>query len=132
MSAMGVDGIGSGGRPISDMPDMPDVPDAPGAAAGELDATRGAQAESAAGAEGALGAERATGSALLEQLRRGDIDLDGYLDAQVTAATAHVQGSLSASQADFIREALREQIAADPVLIELVRRATGAAPKTRA
>ena len=77
---MGVDGIGSGGRPV------------PGVGGGELDAARSVEAEATTGAEGAL----------------------------------------SPVQLDFVREALRDQLAADPVLIELVRRATGSAPPTRA
>jgi hypothetical protein len=116
---MGVDGIGSGGRPV------------PGVGGGELDGARGVELDPAERAGGALGTERSTGSALLDQLKRGEIDLDGYLDAQVNAATAHVQGALPAAQLDFIREALREQIATDPVLTELVRRATGSTPPSR-
>lgn len=115
---MGVDGIGSGGRPI------------PGAGPAELE--RAPEVEGAAGPEGSSGPSRASGSALLEQLGRGEIDLDRYLDAQVSAAVSHVQGALSASQLDFIRETLREQMASDPVLVELVRRATGGTPKPRA
>ncbi len=117
---MGVDGIGSGGRPV------------PGVGGGELDAARSVEAEATTGAEGAQGSERSAGSALLEQLRRGEIDVERYLDAQVQAATSHVEGALSPVQLDFVREALRDQLAADPVLIELVRRATGSAPPTRA
>jgi hypothetical protein len=117
---MGVDGIGSGGRP------------APGVGGGEqLDGPRGAETDPAESASGALGSERSTGSALLDQLKRGEIDIEGYLDAQVNAAMSHVQGSLPAAQLDFVREALREQIATDPVLAELVRRATGSTPPSR-
>jgi hypothetical protein len=116
---MGVDGIGSGGRPI------------PGVGGGELDGARGVETDPAEGAGSALGAERSSGSVLLDQLKRGEIDLEGYLDAQVNAATSHVQGSLQAAQLDFIREALRAQIATDPVLMELVRRATGSTPPSR-
>ncbi|HEX4341192.1 MAG TPA: hypothetical protein VH062_35025 [Polyangiaceae bacterium] len=124
---MGVDGIGGGGRPI-----LPGLPGLPGSAGVDLASTGSVRADATASAEGATSAEGVAGSPLLERLRTGELDLDGYLDAQVTAATAHVQSSLSSTQLDFIREALREQIAADPVLIELVRRATGAAPPTRA
>lgn len=116
---MGVDGIGSGGRPV------------PGVGAGELEGASGVETDPAGSATGAPGAERSTGSTLLDQLRRGEIDLDAYLDAQVNAATAHVRGSLPAAQVDFIREALREQITTDPVLSELVRRATGSTPPSR-
>jgi hypothetical protein len=117
---MGVDGIGNGGRPL------------PGVGGGELDAARGAAPEAAQGADPTVrGAHAAEGTAL-EQLRRGEIDLDRYLDVQVNAAMSHVSGALPASQLDFIRETLREQIASDPVLVELVRRATGATPKAQA
>jgi len=115
---MGVDGIG-GGRPL------------PGIGGGDLDPARGVESEAAHGAESALGSSGATGSTLLDQLRRGEIDLDHYLDAQVNAAVSHVGGSLAQTQVDFIRETLREQIASDPVLVELVRRATGSTPKAR-
>jgi hypothetical protein len=114
---MAVDGIGSGGRPV------PDV------GGGEVDAAHGADVANEVTAGSA--AERSAGSALLDQLKRGEIDLDGYIDAQVNAATTHVQGSLQAAQLDFIREALREQITTDPVLMELVRRATGSTPPSR-
>ena len=42
-----------------------------------------------------------------------------------------IGSGLPAAQLDFIRETLREQIASDPVLVELVRRATGATPKAQ-
>lgn len=115
---MGVDGIGSGGRPL------------PGVGGGELDPARGAGPEAAQGAD-ASGGTRPAEATLLEQLRRGDIDLDRYLDVQVNAAMSHVSSALPPAQLDFIRETLREQIASDPVLVELVRRATGATPKAR-
>src|SRR5438045_3408161 len=116
---MGVDGIGSGGRPV------------PGVGGAELDGARPVETEAAPAADGARGSERSTGSALLDQLRRGEIDVEHYLDAQVSAAVSHVQGALAPSQLDFIRETLREQIATDPVLVELVRRATGSTPPPR-
>ena len=118
---MGVDGIGSGGRP---------PPGVAGVGVGELGAARAVETEAADGTEGALGAPGAT-STLLEQLRRGEIDLDRYLDVQVNSAMSHVSGALPAAQLDFIRETLREQIASDPVLVELMRRATGSTPKAR-
>ena len=118
---MGVDGIGSGGRPL---------PSAAGVGGGELGAARGVEAGAAEGTEGATSAPGTT-STLLEQLRRGEIDLDRYLDLQVNDAMSHVSRALPAAQLDFIRETLREQIASDPVLVELVRRATGSTPKAR-
>jgi hypothetical protein len=117
---MGVDGIGSGGgRPF------------PGVGGGELDPARGAAPGAAQGTDATAGGARAAEGTLLEQLRRGDIDLDHYLDVQVNAAMSHIGSGLPAAQLDFIRETLREQIASDPVLVELVRRATGATPKAQ-
>ena len=115
---MGVDGIGNGGRPL------------PGVGAGAVDPARGAAPDAAQGADASDGTRAAEGT-LLQQLRRGEIDLDRYLDVQVNAAMSHISGALPAAQLDFIRETLREQIASDPVLVELVRRATGATPKAR-
>ena len=64
----------------------------------------------------------------LTQLQRGEISFDEYLDTRVSAAVEHLQGSLSTEQLGFVREQLREQIQTDPVLTELLRRATGEAP----
>src|SRR5260221_6687804 len=116
---MGVDGIGGGGRPI------PDV------GSGELAGARRIEAEPIRVGAEPDGVERPEGSAALEQLARGEIDLERYLDAQVKAAVSHIEGQLPDEQIDFIRETLRGQLSTDPVLLELVRRATGDAPATR-
>jgi hypothetical protein len=114
---MGVDGIGRGGsRPIGSA-----GPGEPGGiASGSADPARGAAART--------NAESVSGSTALERLERGEIDLDGYLDARVDNAIQHLEGRLPASQVDFIRQSLREELASDPVLVELVRRTTGALP----
>jgi hypothetical protein len=117
---MGVDGIGNGGRPLS----PPSTP-------GELDPARGAAPDAAQGADASAEGTRVSEGTPLEQLRRGEIDLDRYLDVQVNTAMSHVSNALPPAQLDFIRETLREQIASDPVLVELARRATGAVPKAR-
>jgi hypothetical protein len=91
----------------------------------------GVEAAAAPGVEGNRGPAPSEGT-LLDRLERGEIDLDRYLDAQVDAAVAHVEGPLGAAQVDFIRGVLREQLASDPVLVELVRRATGSIPPPRA
>jgi hypothetical protein len=69
----------------------------------------------------------AEGSDALGRLQRGEIDLDQYLDTRVETAIQHLEGRLPAEQIEFVKTTLREQLAADPVLSELVRRATGAA-----
>src|SRR5512139_807579 len=110
---MGVDGIGSGGggRPI-------------GGVGGDPGSVAGVAAEAARDAAGAPRAERPDGSVALGQLTRGEIDLDAYLDVRVSEAVRHLEGKLTEAQLDFVRSSLREQLATDPVLIELVRRTT--------
>ena len=122
MAAMGVDGIGGGGgRPVRDV----------GAAAATTpkDAISEAKLGEAKAAH-AVGGPR--GSEALEQLRRGEIDLDRYLDTRVGEAVRPYEGKLPPAQLDFVRQSLREQLATDPVLVELVRRTTGAVPTPQA
>ena|SRR5688572_994665 len=66
-----------------------------------------------------------TTSSDLERLGRGEISLNEYLDARVGEATQHLVSKLSPEQLDFVKSSLRAQLETDPVLIELVRRATG-------
>ena len=70
------------------------------------------------------------GSTHLEALRSGRINLDRYLDLKVEEATAHLEG-LGAADSEAIRSALRDKLATDPDLIELVSRATGSVPTPR-
>jgi hypothetical protein len=64
----------------------------------------------------------------LERLRAGEVDVSGYLDLKVDEATAHLAG-LPAPELEAIRTALRERMASDPTLFELVRTAAGTAPE---
>lgn len=87
-----------------------------------------------AGEKFELGAERvdaARGPELLEGVQRGEVELDTYLDVRVDEAVGHLEGKLSPEQLEFVREELREQLRNDPVLLELVRRATGQIPEAR-
>src|SRR5580700_5670211 len=59
----------------------------------------------------------------LERFRRGEIDLDTYVDLKVEAALAHLLG-LPALQLEKTRALLRAKIAAEPELQELIRKAT--------
>jgi hypothetical protein len=70
------------------------------------------------------------GVGALDRLRAGEIDLDGYLDLKVSEATAHLQG-MRATEIEGIRSMLRDQIAGDPALAELVQRATGQTPAAK-
>jgi hypothetical protein len=63
----------------------------------------------------------------LARLERGEIDLEQYLDARVAEATAHLAGKVTAEQLEFVQQTLRAELSSDPVLVELLRRATGKA-----
>lgn len=63
-------------------------------------------------------------SPALEGVRNGSLDVRGYIDAKVHEATAHLS-HLTPEQLETVRTTVREQIAADPHLIELVEQATG-------
>ena len=67
-------------------------------------------------------------SAALSSLQRGELSLDQYLDGRVTDATNHLAGKISPEQLDFVKQSLRDQLATDPVLVDLVQRTTGSSP----
>jgi hypothetical protein len=119
---MGIDRIG--GRPGTlPAPEAASPPRADGAVA-PFDVGR-TQAPGATPVDAAVPASPA-----LEQLRSGQIDLARYLDLKVDEATSHLS-ALPASQLEAIRAALRDRIAADPSLVDLVHAATGQAPASR-
>ena len=110
--------------PIDGIGKPPSIPP-PGAAP----ATSGTG--SAGGGEGFRVGATATPSVAsgdLARLERGEIGLDAYLDARVGEATRHLEGRLGRLELDFVRRTLRAELESDPVLVELVRRATGQAP----
>jgi hypothetical protein len=61
-------------------------------------------------------------SRALERLRAGEISLDEYLDDRVAAAAAHLRGRVTDEQLATACEVVREQLLADPVMVELVQR----------
>jgi hypothetical protein len=61
---------------------------------------------------------------LLERLERGELSVDQYLDSRVDEAVAPFQAHLPADKLEFLKSSLRAQLETDPVLVELVRRAT--------
>jgi hypothetical protein len=67
------------------------------------------------------------GTSPLAQLKAGTIDVERYLDLKVDEATKTLDG-LPAAQLDEIKQALREKIATDPLLVDLVKSATGKVP----
>ena len=108
---MGIDGIG---KP----PGIPPTPGGSGVTPSRAETFRVAEAApvEASGQSEALG-----------RLQRGEIDLDTYLDTRVADAVVHLENKLPPEQLDFVKQTLRDQLATDPVLVELVRRAAGAA-----
>lgn len=77
--------------------------------------------------EGATSARDAGKVSPLDRLKAGEIDTQQYLDLRVEQATVHLEGSIPAERLEFIREALREQLETDPMLVELVGKAAGSA-----
>jgi hypothetical protein len=117
---MGIDGIG---KP-------------PGASIGGVggvqgaDATRPTEAFTLESGGSPAAAAPSRISAALSSLQRGELSLDQYLDGRVNDATNHLAGKISPDQLEFVKQSLREQLATDPVLVELVQRTTGSAPAT--
>jgi hypothetical protein len=119
---MGIDGIGSKGPPLP-----PPAPTATGGPA--RSGPTGSTFQVPKGGDAALvtPAAAAAPHSPLDRLRAGEIDLATYTNLKVDEATGHLSG-LPASTLEGIRRALRERIASDPALVELVRTATGQVP----
>ena len=118
---MGIDRIGKSAPP-------PATPSPEGTAGRAIDPTRRAfeiPANAPPSAQPSAGVAAADSS--LAKWTSGQIDLDGYLDAKVDEAVRHL-GALPAEQLEAIRRSMRERIASDPTLSELVRAATGHLP----
>jgi hypothetical protein len=122
---MSIDRIGKGGMPPPPKPatetDKAHGPE--GTKAFEIRpqaATVGARAPTAP-------ATKLPATSPLERLRRGEVDLDGYLDLKVKEATGHLRGLLP-SEIEGIRSMLRESVTRDPTVAALVQRATGELP----
>ena len=63
----------------------------------------------------------------LAQLKSGAIDVEQYLDLKVDAATKSLEGMPASELAD-IKKMLRDQLASDPMLVDMVKAATGTVP----
>jgi hypothetical protein len=64
----------------------------------------------------------------LDRLKSGDIHLDAYLDIKVDEATKHL-AALPPKELSDVRKMLRDRLATDPLLADLVKSATGSLPK---
>jgi hypothetical protein len=115
---MGIDGIGKGG--VS--PPASGIDGAKSPSATEIGSP------STEFKVGKATASDAPAAASLDLVRSGAISVSQYLDVKVNEATAHLADRLSADQFSFVRRNLREQLSADPALIDLVKAATGKLP----
>ena len=111
---MGIDSIGRKGSPATPPIDV-------GGASRPAEASRAFQVPSAAPAAQAAAVQIPSGA--LERLRAGEVDVQGYLDLKVHEATAHLS-TLPPIELDALRAALRDRLATDPALVDLVRMAT--------
>lgn len=123
---MGIDGIGKG----------PKSPPAPDVGSGVDKATKAGAVDKPFSLEGVertrdAAAVQKTGSvdatSPLARLRAGEIDVERYLDLKVDEATRPLVGLPPQDLAD-IKKLLRDQLATDPGLVDLVKTATGKVP----
>ena len=126
---MGIDRIGKGSAPPPSGPTGPKGPGSAEGAARPFEVKRPVESSGAAGAAGVSPVSPAISSPL-EQLRAGKIDVNGYVDLKVDAATSHLRGMEPTELAD-VKKMLRDQIASDPALSDLVKQATGMTPLPR-
>lgn len=109
-----VDRIGKGGPPLA----PPPVESPPG---------KGGAAEverpfhEAISPAKPLDAPEPVGVSPLERLRAGELDVGRYVEEKILEATSHLEG-LSLAELETIRAMLRDQLATDPALTELVAR----------
>jgi hypothetical protein len=75
------------------------------------------------------GATEVRASTALDGVRQGRLDVNGYIDAKVHEATAHLS-HLAPPQLETVQRVVREQLLADPHLRDLVEKATGSAAPT--
>jgi hypothetical protein len=75
------------------------------------------------------GATQVNPSAALDGVRQGRLDVNGYIDAKVHEATAHLS-HLAPPQLETVQRVVREQLLADPHLRDLLEKATGRAAPT--
>jgi hypothetical protein len=123
---MGIDRIGKGGAPpVAPETSSPGAVEKKGAIEKTFSVEKPDASTSADATSRAAPAEIA--SSPLARLRAGEIDVNGYVDLQVDEATRNLDG-LSSSELDDIRKVLRDQLATDPGLIDLVRQTTGKTP----
>jgi hypothetical protein len=121
---MGIDRIGKGGA-------APPTPDAGGVSGpSETGATgKTFEVDRAKGAAAVGETQASDPTSPLGRLRAGEIDVKGYVDLEVDAATRGLEGLPPGDLAE-IKKVLRDQMMTDPGLSDLLRQATGQTPPT--
>ncbi len=117
---MGIDGIGKGGG----------IPSQGVPGEGAIDKTASTNAPFSVDrstAPEATSAVNAASQSDAARVRAGELSIDQYLDKKVDEATGHLQG-VGAANLSAIKSMLRDQLASDPALADLVKSATGKAP----
>jgi hypothetical protein len=117
---MAIDGVGKKG------PIVPAPPAGPGGPANVSSPTRAFDI-SPAQVVAPAGEVHAPAVTALDQLRAGAITPAEYVDLKVEQATSHLT-MLPPAELESVRSALRDRIASDPELSDLLRAATGATP----
>ena len=113
---MGIDSIGKPKSPVAGMP-------AASSGVSDIASDQTFEVRSAKTTE-------VSGTSAIDQLHAGKIDVPQYLDQKVEQATAHLEGKVPAEKLQWIKETLRTQMEQDPMLSELVRRATQGVTET--
>jgi hypothetical protein len=116
---MGIDGVDKKGPAVPNLPPIagPTAQHRPEFVLGRVES-----------ASGTTQVHQPSSPTSLDQLRSGAITLGRYLDIQVEQATSHLT-MLSPAELGSVRAALRDRLASDPALVDLVRAATGATPE---
>jgi len=121
---MGIDRIGKGGAP-------PATPETQGAGSvekkGPAEKTFSVERTGATKQPAQVGAAESAQASALGRLRAGEIDVNTYVDLRVDEATEGLAG-LPPAELEEIKKVLRDQMATDPALTDLVRMATGKTP----
>ena len=121
---MGIDRIGKGGAP-------PATPETEGSGSiqkqGPVEKTFSIERTEATKEPAKVGAAESTQASPLARLQAGEIDVNTYVDLRVDDATKGLAG-LSPAELDDIKKVLRDQMATDPALTDLVGMATGKTP----
>jgi hypothetical protein len=122
---MGIDGIGKGGS----LPPSPDIQGTGtvGPTHAPSKAFHVERTDTTTGVERTDNVGSADVTSPLARLRTGEIDVNGYIDLKIDQATSGLRG-LSSSELDDIKSMLRDQMATDPELVDLVHMATSQKP----